>query len=74
MAFQTFDRMVFGTLTFTGARWYVLKIRDPQMVRDQKKFGNHCRRGFEQLSSPIAWRVIELQTFQILQKKWRTRD
>ena len=30
--------------------------------------------GFEQLSSSIAWRVIELQTFQKLQKKWLTRD
>ena len=26
------------------SRWYVVKKQDPQMVRDQKKFGNHCRR------------------------------
>jgi len=41
MVFQTFDRMIFDTLTFPGTRWYVLKIRHPQMVRDQKKFRNH---------------------------------
>jgi len=28
-------------------------------------------KGFEQLSSSIAWRIIGLQ---ILQEKWRTRD
>jgi len=39
--FQTFDQIIFGTLSFTGTRWYVLAVRDPQMVRDQKKFGNH---------------------------------
>jgi len=37
MVFQTFDRIIFGTLTFHGIRWYVLTARDPQMVRDQKK-------------------------------------
>ena len=41
MAFQTFDRLIFGTLTFPGTRWYELTVRDPQMVRDRKKFGNH---------------------------------
>jgi len=42
MVFQTFDRFIFGTLTFPGTRWYALTSQDPQMVRDQKKFGNHC--------------------------------
>ena len=41
MIFQAFDRMIFGILTFPGTRWYVLTVRDPQMVRNQKKFGNH---------------------------------
>ena len=45
MVFQTFDRMIFGTLTFPGTRWNVLTVRDPQMVRNQKKFGSHCPRG-----------------------------
>jgi len=39
--FQTLDRMIFGTLTFPGTRWYVLTVWEPQMVPDQKKFGNH---------------------------------
>jgi len=30
--------MIFGTLTFPGTRWYVMTVRGPQMVRDQKKF------------------------------------
>jgi len=29
-------------LTFSGARWYMMTVRDTQMVRDQKKFENHC--------------------------------
>ena len=41
MVFQTFDRFIFGILIFPGTRWYVLTSQDPQMVRDQKKFGNH---------------------------------
>jgi len=41
LVFQTFDRMIFGTLTFPGTRWYVMTVRDTQMVRDQKKFENH---------------------------------
>jgi len=32
-------------LTFPGTRWYVMTVRDTQMVRDQKKFENHCFRG-----------------------------
>jgi len=41
LAFQTFDRLIFGTLTFPGTRWYVLTVRNTQMVRDQKEFENH---------------------------------
>ena len=44
LVFQTFDRMIFSTLTFPGTRWYVLTVRDPQIIRYQKKFGNHCHR------------------------------
>jgi len=33
--------MIFATSTFPGTTWYALTVRDPQMVRDQKKFGNH---------------------------------
>jgi len=42
LVFQTFDRMIFGTLTFPGTRWYVITVQDTQMVHDQKKFENHC--------------------------------
>ena len=42
LVFQTFDRMIFGTLTIPGTRWHVMTVRDTQMVRDQKKFENHC--------------------------------
>jgi len=45
LVFLTFDRMIFGTLTFPGTRWYVMSVRDTQMVRDQKKFENHCFKG-----------------------------
>ena len=41
LVLRTFDRIIFGTLTFPGLKWYVLTVRDPQMVRNQKKFGNH---------------------------------
>jgi len=41
VVFQTFNRMTFGKLSFPGTRWYVLTVRNPQMVRDEKKFGNH---------------------------------
>ena len=44
LVFQTFDRMIFGTLTFPGTKWYVITVRDTQMVHDQKKFENHCYR------------------------------
>jgi len=44
LVFQTFDCMIFGRLSFPGARWYVVTVWVPQMVRDEKKFGNHwCR-------------------------------
>jgi len=44
LVFQTFDQIIFGTLTFPITRWYVMTVRDTQMVRDQKKFENHCPR------------------------------
>jgi len=51
--------------------------RNPQ-IQNEKQICSlrlcWMRRGFEQLSSSIAWWVIELQTFKKLQKKWRTRD
>jgi len=50
LVFQTFDRMIFGTLTFPGTRWYVMTVRDPQMVRDQKKFENHCSKAYRKPS------------------------
>jgi len=42
LVLQTFDRMMFGRLSFPETRWYVVIVQDPQIVRDQKKFGNHC--------------------------------
>ena len=36
LVFQTFDRLIFVTLTFPGTRWYVMTVRDTQMVRDHK--------------------------------------
>jgi len=35
--FQTFDRMIFGRLSFPGPRWCAVIVWVPQMVRDQKK-------------------------------------
>jgi len=42
LVFQTFDGMIFGRLSCSRTRWYVVAVRDPQMVPDQEKFGNHC--------------------------------
>jgi len=41
LVFQTFDRVICGRLSFPGTRWYMLTVRNPQMVRDQKKLGCH---------------------------------
>ena len=41
LVFQTFGRMIFSTLTYPGTRWYVMTVRDTQMIRNQKKFENH---------------------------------
>ena len=46
LVFQTFDRLIFGTLNFSGTRWYMMTVRDTQMVRDQKKFENHWPNGW----------------------------
>jgi len=32
------NRMIFA-MSFPGARWYVVTVWVPQMVRDEKKFG-----------------------------------
>ena len=42
LVFQTFDQMIFRTLTFPGTRWYVMTVRQPQMVHHLKNFENHC--------------------------------
>ena len=42
LVFQTFCRMIFGSLTFPRTRWYMMTVWDTQMVRNQKKFENHC--------------------------------
>jgi len=39
--FANFWSNVFVTMSFSGTRWYVVTVRDPQMLCDQKKFGNH---------------------------------
>jgi len=39
LVLQTFDRMIFGRLSFPEEKWYVVAVRGPQMVRDEKKFG-----------------------------------
>jgi len=33
-------------MSFPGTRWYVASVQHPQMVRDQKKIGNHCYSDF----------------------------
>ena len=50
LVFQTFGRMILSTLTYPGTRWYVMTVRDTQMVRDQKKFENHWPRASHQLN------------------------
>jgi len=51
LVLQTLDRTTFGRMSFPGARWYAVIVRDPQTVRDQRKFGNHCFTGiFNRLS------------------------
>jgi len=36
LVFQNFDRIIFGRLSFPGARWYVVTVWVPLMVRDEK--------------------------------------
>jgi len=43
--------MTFGKLSFPGTRWYVLTVRNPQMVRDEKKFGNHWHKRLHNIPS-----------------------
>jgi len=50
VVYQTIDRMIFGTMTFPRTRWYVMTVREPQIVRNQKKFENHCFK-----VSVLAW-------------------
>jgi len=64
LVFQTFDRMIFGILSFPGTRWCVLTVRDPHIVRDQKKFGGTT--WFEG-TRELATRVHELRS------KWMRR-
>jgi len=35
LVFQTFDRMIFGRLSFPGARRYTVTVWVPQMVRHE---------------------------------------
>jgi len=44
---QTFDRMILGRLSFPGTRWYVVTASNPQMLRNQKKCGNHCAKAYK---------------------------
>jgi len=66
LVFQTFDRMIFGRLSFPGARWYLATVWGPQMVRDEKKFGKHCFRGFEQLCSSASYDCTKYEPPQCL--------
>jgi len=34
LVLQTFDRMIFGRLSFPGAGWYVVTVWVPQTVRN----------------------------------------
>jgi len=65
LVFQTFDLVIFGTLTFPGTRWYVLTVRDPQMVRDQKKFGNHCISSYWSIQQ-----TIQVYTYALVFTIW----
>jgi len=44
LVWQTFGQMMLGRLSFSWnkvfSRWHAVKIHGPQMVRDQKEFGN----------------------------------
>jgi len=44
LVFQTFDRMIFGKLSFPGTRWYEVTVLVPQMIRVEKTFGNYWLR------------------------------
>jgi len=45
LVFQTFDRMIFGTLTFPGTRWYVMTARDIQWYATRKSLRTTGVRG-----------------------------
>jgi len=60
LVFQTFDGMILVRLSFPRARWHVATARVPQMVRDEKKFGNHCHKVTAPKDSMtlLYWRYI----------------
>jgi len=39
LVFQTFDRIIFGTLTFPGTKWYVLTVRAHKWYATTKSLG-----------------------------------
>ena len=53
LVFQIFDRMIFAILSFLETSWYVVTVRDPQMLRDQKKVENHCTKGAKNIVHPV---------------------
>ena len=78
--FQTFDQMIFGTLTFPGTRWQVLTVRDPQMVRDQNKFGKHWlnasikQEAANCLLTLKPWQRSSMHGTELLQMSWSDKQ
>jgi len=70
--------IVFGRMNFPGTRWYAVTVRDPQMVRDHKKFGNGYQpRWFGNVSrmpqGRLTRRVLLLPTRRRSRSQPRTR-
>jgi len=63
---QTFDRAIFGTLSFPGTRWYMVTVRDPEWYAIRKSLGttvsdrclNHCVK-------PLLRSILLFQSFLI---------
>jgi len=63
LVFQTFDRIIIDTLSFPGTRWYVLTVRDPQMVGDQKVWEPLVYCNWVQRKSPLILKVVVAITY-----------
>jgi len=62
LAFQTLDRIIFGTLTFPETRWYALTVRD----RDQKSLESTWWYAIRKVWEPLPYTMSSGSLIPIL--------